>query len=283
MTDRPPSFAVLFDEQPEQREQSAAGRAAALSPAAVFEEGHDGGPGPIGTHIGSGPHEPRFDGDTSELPPDVCWTLQELVAAPHVTDRSRKHWPVVVQYEEVLRSRLSELGLVLEINHEHRYAFTRQAGESSPHSRIILRARTLSLAASALALYLYQQYLVAPGDPVVETTDMVDHMMAYKREDDTDEAAFQKKIRTAVKSLDDASIIKQIKGTERYLVHGVITSILTAERVEALQQLYLAVARGEANQPEDDDTDPDTDPDPDPDDGPGTDHDDDPDAEADGD
>jgi len=35
-----------------------------------------------GGHLDTGAGQPRFDGDTSELPPAVCWTLQELVAAP---------------------------------------------------------------------------------------------------------------------------------------------------------------------------------------------------------
>ena len=36
----------------------------------------------VGSHLDAGPGQPRFDGDTSELPPEVCWALQELVAAP---------------------------------------------------------------------------------------------------------------------------------------------------------------------------------------------------------
>jgi hypothetical protein len=215
---------------------------AALDPAMVFADA----PGvAVGAHVGSGSRRARFDGDTSELPPEACWALQELVAAPHISDRTKRHWPVVLQYEDQLRSRLSELGLVLEVNREHRYAFTRQADDSSPHSRAILRTRTLSLAASALALYLYQLYVTSPDDPVVETADMLDHMSAYRRADDTDEAGFQKKIRTAITALDDAAIIKPVKGTSRYIVYGVITSILTAEQVAALRDKYLAIARGE--------------------------------------
>jgi hypothetical protein len=117
---------------------------------------------------------PRFDGDTSQLPPEACWTLQELITAPHVREESRRYWSVLLQHEGILRSRLSELGLILEINREHGYAFTRQASDPSAYSRTLLRARTLTLAASALALYLYNQYLMAPEDPVVETSDMID-------------------------------------------------------------------------------------------------------------
>jgi hypothetical protein len=215
---------------------------APLDPAELFANADETA---VGSHLDSGQRLSRFDGDTSQLPAEACWALQELVAAPHISDKARKHWAVVLQYEEQLRSRLSELGLILEINREHRYAFTRQAEDPSPHSRTILRTRTLSLAASALALYLYQQYVMSSDDPVVETADMIDHMMAYKRADDTDEAGFQKKVRTAIKALDDAAIIKPIKGTSRYIVYGVITSILTANQVDALRAKYKAIASGE--------------------------------------
>lgn len=189
---------------------------------------------------------PRFDGDTSQLPAEACWTLQELITAPHIREESRKYWSVVLEHEDVLRSRLSELGLILEINREHGYAFTRQASETSAYSRTLLRARTLTLAASALALYLYNQYLITPEDPVVETCDMIDHLLGYKPPDDTDEARFTDRARKAIQSLADLHVIKPIPGTERYLIYGVITSLLSAERLAALDARYRAIASGTA-------------------------------------
>jgi hypothetical protein len=221
----------------------------AIDPAALFADS-DGSA--VGGVLAAAP-QPRFDGDTSQLPAEVCWTLQELVAAPYVSDRSRRQWAVVTQYEEILRSRLSELGLILEINREHGHAFTRQAEDPGPMSRTVLRTRTLSLAASALTLYLLQQYLLAPDDPVLDTADMLDHMLAYKRPGDTDEAAFHKKVLTAIRSLDEAAIIKPVKGTSRYVISGVITSLLTPEQVDSLRERYLAVARGDAPESEDED------------------------------
>jgi hypothetical protein len=240
--DGDPPFATVFGEDLFADQPAATGPT--LDAAEVFADAADAA---VGSHIDSGARRPRFDSDTSELSPEACWALQELVAAPHLSDKTKHHWPVVLQYEEVLRSRLSELGLTLEINREYRYAFTRQADDPSPHSRTILRSRTLTLMASALALYLYQQYIMSPGDPVVDTSDMVDHMLAYKRADDTDEVGFVKKVKAAINILDDAAIIKPIKGTSRYLIYGVITAILTADQVTALHERYAAITRGELN------------------------------------
>jgi hypothetical protein len=213
--------------------------AAPLDPATLA--GIGGGRVGAVTEPGAGP---RFEGDTSELPPEACWALQELIAAPHVLEQSRGHWPAVLRHEDRLRSRLSELGLLLEISHEHGYAFTRQASEPSPHSRTLLRARTLSLAASALALWLYNQYLIAPEDPVVEEPDMIDHLLGYKPPSDTDEAGFVKRARTAIRSLEEAHLIRAIPGTSRYLIYPVITSVLSAERVAVLTARYRELAAG---------------------------------------
>jgi len=41
-------------------------------------------------------------------------------------------------------------------------------------------------------------------------------------------------------------VIKPIPGTERYLIYGVITSLLSAERLAALEARYRAIASGAA-------------------------------------
>ena len=84
-------------------------------------------------------------------------------------------------------------------------------------------------------------------EPVVETADMIDHMLGYKPAHDTDEAGFQRKMQTAIKSLEEASIIKPVPGTTRYIIYGVITAILSAEHVAALDDRYKAIARANVN------------------------------------
>jgi hypothetical protein len=210
-----------------------------LDPAALRRVGGR----PVGAVAEPG-SDPRFDGDTSELPPEACWALQELIAAPHVLEQARGSWAALLKYEDQLRSRLSELGLLLELNLDRGYAFTRQASDPSPSSRTLLRARTLSLAASALALWLYNQYLIAPDEPVVEEADMIDHLLGYKPPADTDEAGFAKRARAAIRSLEEAHLIRAVTGTSRYLIYPVITAVLSAERVAVLTGRYRELAVG---------------------------------------
>ncbi|MGY3555226.1 DUF4194 domain-containing protein [Williamsia sp. R60] len=217
------------------------------SPEAITEPSVDlshfafDGSEPVGT-ISEARIEARFDGDTSALPAPVCYALQELVAAAHVSARSR-NWKTIEVHEEIIRSRLSELNLQLEINREHKYAFTRQVSENDPRQRNILRAQTLTLAASVLALFLRQKYLTSADESVVtERGEIIDHMLTYKPVSDTDEAGFIKRIDAAINQLESRKIIRALPGTDRFVVHGVIASLLGPEQVAAYTEAYRRLA-----------------------------------------
>ncbi|MBJ7288500.1 DUF4194 domain-containing protein [Williamsia sp.] len=187
---------------------------------------------------------PRFDGDTSALPAPVCYALQELISAAHVSAKSR-NWRAIEANEEIIRSRLSELNLGLEINAEHRYAYTRQITEPEPRQRNILRASTLTLAASVLALFLRQKYLTGVDETVtVERSEMVDHMLTFKPVRDTDESGFVRRIDAAINVLENRKIIRALPGTDRYAIYGVIASLLTPEQVQAYTTAYRTLAGG---------------------------------------
>jgi hypothetical protein len=217
------------------------------SPEAITEPSVDlshfafDGSEPVGT-ISEARIDARFDGDTSALPAPVCYALQELVAAAHVSARSR-NWKTIEVHEEIIRSRLSELNLQLEINREHKYAFTRQVSENDPRQRNILRAQTLTLAASVLALFLRQKYLTSADESVVtERGEIIDHMLTYKPVSDTDEAGFIKRIDAAINQLESRKIIRALPGTDRFVVHGVIASLLGPEQVAAYTEAYRRLA-----------------------------------------
>lgn len=181
---------------------------------------------------------PRFDGDTSQLPNSLCYALQELIAAPHVSGQS-KNWAVIEANEETLSSRLSELNLLLEINRDSRHAFTRQVSESDPRQRNLLRAQSLSLAASVLTLFLRVKHLSSPDEVcVVDREEMADHLSSFRPARDTDEAGFAKKTDAAINQLEARRLIRQVGSTHRYAVHSVIASLLTPDQVDAYTAAY---------------------------------------------
>ncbi len=198
---------------------------------------------PFGTSAGrAADTAPRFDGDTSQLPTPVCYALQELIAAPHVSARS-KNWAAIEAHEEILRSRLSELNLVLEINRDTRNAFTRQVSENDPRQRNLLRAQSLSLAASVLALFLRLKHLSSPDETcVVDRTEMIDHLVSFRPARDTDEAGFLRKADAAINQLETRRLIRQVGSSDRYAVAGVIASLLTPEQVDTYTAAYRDLA-----------------------------------------
>ena len=73
---------------------------------------------------------------------------------------------------------------------------------------------------------------------------MIDHMLGYKPPDDTDEAGFAGRFTPRSGPWTRRTVIKPVPGTSRYLIYGVITSVLSAERVEVLTARYRELAAG---------------------------------------
>lgn len=186
----------------------------------------------------------RFEGDTSRMAPEACWAFQHLVAAPFLNSDQRETWAALIRYEELLRSRLSELGLLLVIDRDRECAFTRQADDPSPRSRKLLRTQTLGLADSVLLVFCFQRYLATPLEPVVAKAELIDHAMTFRPKRGTDETKFHRKVVSAIDTLVSQGILRKVGGGERYLVHGVIISLLDTTQLDELLARYRAVADG---------------------------------------
>jgi hypothetical protein len=194
--------------------------------------------------VGAAAIEPRFEGDTSRLEADACWALQHLVASAFVSGENRKIWAAVVRYEEILRSRLAELGLLLVLDVDREYAFTRQGDDPSKHSRAILRTTGLGLADTLVLLYCFERYLTSPGDPVVSTDEIHDHAAVFRPRQETDEAGFHQKITTAIGVLRKQGLLRRISESDQYRVHGVVAALLDTDQLDELLERYRALAEG---------------------------------------
>ena len=115
-----------------------------------------------------GPGAPRFDGDVSAMPDRACWALQNLLTRRHVSgDRNPQLWAWVTEYQDVLRSRLSELDLRLRLVDELQVAFVEQAGYDSRWGRKILKRETIHTYDAILALHQLGQRQHGCDAPVV--------------------------------------------------------------------------------------------------------------------
>jgi hypothetical protein len=103
--------------------------------------------------------------------------------------------------------------------------------------RIAALSQLIDRIPADVARYGERMHAKRPRCPVVEEADMTDHLLGYKPPADTDEAGFAKRARTAIRSLEEAHLIRSVPGTSRYLVYPVITAVLSAERVAVLAGL----------------------------------------------
>ncbi len=184
-----------------------------------------------------------YPGDTGRLPLDARRVFVQLLAGPSV-DRKRHSnlWPALLQHQEVIRSRLSELFLELVLDADLEVAFTRRADTGDLDAPILLRRASLTFIQSVLMLYLRQLITeaAARGErAVVSGEEMLEQMRLYEHSDNSDPAGFEKRVRAAIDKVKDISIISPIRGSDdRYEISPTLKLLFSAEEISALKRQY---------------------------------------------
>jgi Domain of unknown function (DUF4194) len=173
--------------------------------------------------------------------------------------RQSKLWPVLLRDEAIVRSRLHDLFLELVMDHEQRVAFTRQVVSNELDVPILLRKASLTFLESALLLYLRQRLTQADAQgerAAVSVLEMSEHLAVFERNDNSNHAAFERKIVNAIDKAKKLSLLQRIRGgDERYEVAPTLKLLFSAEEIQALTKSYGALADAGAP-PGDDDEDP---------------------------
>ena len=141
-----------------------------------------------------------FPGDTGVLPMKVRQALVRLLKGPYVDGgRDEKLWTTLLDNQVILRSRLSELFLSLQLDHERKIAVLRpvdpEAVGGSARSSILRQQRALSRVETIVLLrlrLLLDRHVTAQTDPVItreEIAELVAHYQPSGQQDalrDTD-------------------------------------------------------------------------------------------------
>lgn len=141
-----------------------------------------------------------FPGDTGVLPMKVRQALVRLLKGPYVDGgRDEKLWTTLLDNQVILRSRLSELFLNLQLDHERKIAVLRpvdpEAIGGSTRSSILRQQRALSRVETIVLLrlrLLLDRHVTAQNDPVItreEIAELVAHYQPSGQQDalrDTD-------------------------------------------------------------------------------------------------
>lgn len=188
-----------------------------------------------------GPRAPRFDGDVSAMPDRACWALQNLLTRRHISgDRNPQLWAWVIEYQDMLRSRLSELDLRLRLVDELQVAFVEQAGYDSRWGRKILKRETIQTYDAILALHLAKFLRSSREETAIITREEIHEMFAgVTNTIDRDLALFDKRIEHAIDKLEEIDFLRRHRDDpDTFTVSPVITAVMTASVITDLQRQF---------------------------------------------
>lgn len=135
-----------------------------------------------------------FPGDTGVLSMKVRQALVKLLKGPYVDGgRDEKLWTVLLDNQIILRSRLSELFLTMQLDHDRKIAVLRpvdpDAIGGSTRSSILRQQRALSRVETIVLLrmrLLLDRHVTAQTDPTItreEIADLVTHYQPAGQQD----------------------------------------------------------------------------------------------------
>ncbi|MCF3941139.1 MULTISPECIES: DUF4194 domain-containing protein [Gordonia] len=187
------------------------------------------------------PGAPRFEGDVSALPDRACWALQNLLTRRYVSgDRQPQLWAWVIEYQDALRVRLSELDLRLRVVDEVEVAFVEQAGYDSRWGRKILKRETIHTYDAILALHLAKYVRASRDEHVLITREEIHELFAgVTNTIDRDLALFDKRIGRAIDKLEEMDFLRKHRDDpDTFTVSPVISAVMTASVITDLQRQF---------------------------------------------
>lgn len=153
-----------------------------------------GYPGPVSPRDTFVDGAALFPGDTGVLNMKVRQALVKLLKGPYIDGgRDEKLWTVLLDNQVILRSRLSELFLSMQLDHERKIAVLRPVDPDviggSARSSILRQQRALSRVETIVLLrlrLLLDRHVTAQTDPTItreEITDLVAHYQPSGQQD----------------------------------------------------------------------------------------------------
>ena len=194
---------------------------------------------------------PRFDGDTSDIPNQACWVLQNLLTRRYLTKPAKPDlWAWLIEHRRVLASRLCELDLRLRIFEDLEVAYAEPAilETPSPHSRKVLRREPLGTYASIVALHLAKIARTSRDDVVlISRADIHDLFAADRHKVDRDEAMLRGRVDEAINKLERNKILLRAGDDENFIISPVILAIMDGHMVDTLTAEYERLYQRNAN------------------------------------
>lgn len=180
-----------------------------------------------------------FAGDRGVLDADVRRVLVRLLQRRFLlAERSRDDWTILLDHQQVIESRLNDLFVQLEIDHERGVAYKRQVRSDELDVPILLRDDAYTRAETLVLVHLrtlYQRESTA-GEAAarVDVEEVEQTVLTYFSDADGDTARRQRSVRRALERLRQDGIVEE-ESEGRYRISPLVEIVLSSDRMRELQ------------------------------------------------
>ena len=179
-----------------------------------------------------------YPGDTGVLDHDVRRVLVRLLQRRFVLkERSRDDWAVLLDNQQVIESRLNDLFVRLDIDHERGVAYKSQVRSDEMDVPILLRDDAYSRAETLVLVHLrtvfQRESTAGERSARVDVEEVEQTVLTYFADSDGDVARRQKAIRGALQRLRNEGIIEE-ESEGRYRISPIVEIVLSADRLKEL-------------------------------------------------
>lgn len=211
---------------------------------------------------GAEPEAPRrpanaaalYDGDTGVLPLRVRQALVRLLKGPYVDGgRDERLWTTLLDSQDVLRSRLAELFLTLQIDHGRKIAMVRPVDPellgTASRSTILRQQRALSRVETILLLrlrLLLDRHTTAQTEPTVTLEELSDVVAHYQPSDQQDALRDADTVSRVVQKLQARRLLAPTALDDVFLISNALPLALPFENIGDITRHLEAVAESGA-------------------------------------
>ena len=191
-----------------------------------------------------------FEGDEGGLEYAQRHALVALLKQRFISARTHpRDWQVLVEHERLLRSRLNELFLELQVDRVREVAWKRQAStETGGRFPTMLYDAAWSREETLVLVHLRDRLRsgLAGGDTrvFIDREDIVGYVASFRPRHATDVAGDEKRARNAVAGIVKAGLLIATGTDERFEISEAVESLIP---LELLQELLEALVRANAS------------------------------------
>lgn len=198
-----------------------------------------------------------FEGDEGGLEFAQRHALVTLLKQRFISARTHpRDWRVLVEHEQVLRSRLNDLFLDLAIDRTREVAWKRQAvSETAAKFPTLLHDVAWSREETLVLVHLRDRLRagLASGEArvFVDREDIVEYIASFRPQHATDAAGDERRARAAVLSVVRTGLLIGSPADDRYEISEAVEPLLPLPLLRELLEALRAANDGEAPAPDD--------------------------------